>query len=468
MNKIIVTILSVILIILSYKGLILYTESKLIYTIFTFVYFILLFSALYKPTSYSYVFLSIFLFLGMWLKLTLHLIFDYGYVEPIGSFYTLDARMNSVLIVAIIGALGVISSNLVYRILKFKSTIYIYENYICKQSLFYRFYDTYRLYVYITILLTVLILVYLNITYQIQLSGLVPKTILIYPFNAIVYWVIGIGFSLLLVVLFSLDIKFKNKFQVRYLMFLAVIMAITSIGLLSRGQYVFVIGSVTVFLLFNYRNLNNISIVKLVIFVFFADVLYLLVIESVGILRAYYFSGVSFSGVSFSGVSFSGVSFSGALNKILHLAVDRWVGLEGLMSVTSYEHRSYELFYNALTAKAEIGKIDIYQYISNAHYKDMDNTKFAFATIPGSMAFLYYTDSLLVVYFGIFVLSLLMIILEYYLYLWYKSALLVAVIGMYLANTVAQLGLMPINFLKSMFFTFSFLLIFKLIKIKKV
>jgi len=66
------------------------------------------------------------------------------------------------------------------------------------------------------------------------------------------------------------------------------------------------------------------------------------------------------------------------------------------------------------------------------------------------------------------VFSLVMLLLEYYLYLWYKSALLVSAIGMYLANAVAQFGLMPINFLKSMFFTFSFLLIFKLIKIKKV
>ena len=118
--------------------------------------------------------------------------------------------------------------------------------------------------------------------------------------------------------------------------------------------------------------------------------------------------------------------------------------------------------------KAEIGKVDIYQYISNAHYKDMDNTKYSFATIPGATAFLYYTGSIVFVFAGMFLLSFIILIIEHYLYLWYKSPLITSVIGIYLANAIAQLGLTPVNFLKFIFFTFSFLLLFKLIKFKKV
>jgi len=80
MSKYSLMFLYTILSVLYAYGLTIYSESKVLYTIFTLVYFSLLFSALYKPISYSYVFLSIFLFLGMWLKLTLHLIFDYRYV----------------------------------------------------------------------------------------------------------------------------------------------------------------------------------------------------------------------------------------------------------------------------------------------------------------------------------------------------------------------------------------------------
>lgn len=462
MSKYSLMFLYTILSVLYAYGLTIYSESKVLYTIFTLVYFSLLFSALYKPISYSYVFLSIFLFLGMWLKLTLHLIFDYRYVEPIGAFYTANARMDSVLLIAIIGAIGVISSSIIYRLTKLKSTIYIYENYIFKKPIIYKFYDTYRIYIYIIILFITLMLVYLNIVYQIQLTGIVPKTILIYPLNAIISWTIGTGLSVLLLVLFSLDVKFKNALEIKYLVFFAFIVAITSIGLLSRGQYVFMLGAIIVFLLFNYNSLNNLSMKKLLIYISSVAFLYIFVIHNVSLLRGYYFSDISIQS------SIQGFSIPESLHKILRLAVDRWIGLEGLMAVSSYEHKSFELFLNALKTKATIGKIDIYQYISNAHYKDMDNMKFAFATIPGSMAFFYYTGSLLFVYFGMLVFSLVMLLLEYYLYLWYKSALLVSAIGMYLANAVAQFGLMPINFLKSMFFTFSFLLIFKLIKIKKV
>ena len=487
MSKYSLMFLYTILSVLYAYGLTIYSESKVLYTIFTLVYFSLLFSALYKPISYSYVFLSIFLFLGMWLKLTLHLIFDYRYVEPIGAFYTANARMDSVLLIAIIGAIGVISSSIIYRLTKLKSTIYIYENYIFKKPIIYKFYDTYRIYIYIIILFITLMLVYLNIVYQIQLTGIVPKTILIYPLNAIISWTIGTGLSVLLLVLFSLDVKFKNALEIKYLVFFAFIVAITSIGLLSRGQYVFMLGAIIVFLLFNYNSLNNLSMKKLLIYISSVAFLYIFVIHNVSLLRGYYFSDISIqssiqgfsipessipeSSIPESSIqesSIQGFSIPESLHKILRLAVDRWIGLEGLMAVSSYEHKSFELFLNALKTKATIGKIDIYQYISNAHYKDMDNMKFAFATIPGSMAFFYYTGSLLFVYFGMLVFSLVMLLLEYYLYLWYKSALLVSAIGMYLANAVAQFGLMPINFLKSMFFTFSFLLIFKLIKIKKV
>jgi len=163
MSKYSLMFLYTILSVLYAYGLTIYSESKVLYTIFTLVYFSLLFSALYKPISYSYVFLSIFLFLGMWLKLTLHLIFDYRYVEPIGAFYTANARMDSVLLIAIIGAIGVISSSIIYRLTKLKSTIYIYENYIFKKPIIYKFYDTYRIYIYIIILFITLMLVYLNI-----------------------------------------------------------------------------------------------------------------------------------------------------------------------------------------------------------------------------------------------------------------------------------------------------------------
>ena len=134
------------------------------------------------------------------------------------------------------------------------------------------------------------------------------------------------------------------------------------------------------------------------------------------------------------------------------------------MAVVSYPDKGTGLFVDALTRKAEIGNIDIYQYISNAHYKDMNNMKFSFATIPGVMAFLFYTGSFLFVFIGMFIISSLMVAIEYIVYNWLKCSLIAAIIGIYLANVVARFGLMPINLLKSLFFLFSFLTLIKFIK----
>jgi len=448
----------IVLIILFFYTLNIYDGSKTIYTSFTLIYFILFYVALLKPISYSYLYLGVFLFLGMWLKLTLHTILQYAYVEPVGMFYVHETSMDSVLLISMIGAIGVLASYIMFKYLKIKPTIYLKENSITTKPYLYQIYSNYKMWFLIAILVSSIILCYINIIYEIQLSGIVPKTILIYPFNAIISWVIGVGFSILMIVLISMDIKYQNRVDMRSLYVLVLISAITSIGILSRGQYVFILGSVIVFLIFNYKYIKNINFFKLIIFVLVALFIYLFVIDSVTVLRNYFFSGASLSGAS----------LSGAFLKIMHLGVDRWIGLEGIMSVEAYEHKSFKLFFDALFVKPKIGAIDIYQYISNAHYKDMDNTKFAFATIPGAIAFLYYSGSYIFVFVGMFVLTSFMLLLEYLVYNWYKSALLASFLGIYFANIVAQFGLSPVNILKSMFFTFSFLIIVKLLKIKKV
>lgn len=440
------------------KALFLYEESKLIYSLFSLTYCGLLFSAVYKPQSYTYLYLTIVLFLGMWLKLTLHLIFKYPYVEPVGSFYNSNCAMDSVLTVSIIGAFAVILSNIVYRNLKLSSTIYIYKGIKFDKPLFYEIYKKYELLLYTLIFILCITLVSVNISYGIQLSGLVPETILPFKLNAIIYWVLGTGFSLLLFVLFTLDIKFENRLELKYLILFIVIVALTSIGLLSRGQFIFMIGSLIVFLFMNLDRLNNFTPLKLLLLIITAAFFYIIVISTVTNLRDFYFS---------NNIS-NAANISGSLKTILSLAADRWIGLEGLMAVCSYEQKSFDLFYQSLTAKAQIGYIDIYQYIANAHYKDMDNNKFAFATIPGVMAFLYYTGSKVFVFAILFALTMFVLILEYMIYKWYKSALITSFIGIYFANAIAQFGLTPVNFLKSMFFTFSFLLLFKLIKLKKI
>lgn len=206
-------------------------------------------------------------------------------------------------------------------------------------------------------------------------------------------------------------------------------------------------------------------------FLLFSAVLYLFVIYNVSILRDRLYNEKlmeqEIQQIQMQQIQMQQIQILGILNKILNLAGDRWLGLEGVMAVSSYDKLNFELLKNSLIEKSQLGKINIYQYISNSHYKDMDNNKFSFGTIPGPIAFLYYSGSLIIVFFGMFLFTILLFFLELLVNYFYKSAILVSYLGIYFANIVAQFGILPINTLKSMFFTFSFLIFLKLFEIKK-
>ncbi len=463
MNKKIVLLLSLLWFILFANGLIAYSESKLIYTLFSFAFLLLLISALYKTIAYSYLFLVVLLWFGIWLKLTIHLIFDYSYIEPIGSFYTSNTSMDDVLIVAMTGSFGVLLANLFYRLFKLKSTINLYKN-GGRPPVFFNWYEQHKLYVFTVILIITIVVSISNVIFGIQVTGIVPKTILLYPLNALIYWMVAMGFTLLIATLISWDVRFKKELSMKDLVFYVFVAAIASVGILSRGQYVFMVGSLIVFLLLHYQLYKNFNLLKVAFFILFAGFVYFFVIYSTTTLREYYYSGEMISGGSILGGSILGGAISRTFHTFCGLLVDRWVGLEGLMSVTSYPDKNIEFFYTALTTPSKIGHIDIYQYISNAHYKDMDQTKYAFATIPGAMAFLYYSGSMWFVFIGMLLLSGITLFIEYIVYVWLRSSLLAAIIGIYLANGVAQFGLTPINLLKSLFLVFSFFAFIEFIK----
>lgn len=458
-----IIISSLIWLVLFVYGIFTYNESKIIYFIFSFVYLILLISALYKTITYSYLFLTIMLWLGLWLKLTLHLIFNYPYIEPIGSFYSMDTKMDDVLIIATLGGVGTVLARLLYSFYIFKVTTKIRNNYQ-KNIFLYTLYKKYKVYIFSCLLFITISLSILNIIFNIQLSGMVPGTILIYPFNAIIYWLLNFGIVLFIAILISWNIRFEKELLFRYLFFYMIISAITSIALLSRGQYIFMTGSVLVFLLINCQKYNNINLRNIILFSFLILLVYVFIIQAVTYLREYYFSGLIVSEAAFTETLFSELALTETYRLILRLAVDRWVGLEGLMAVVSYPDKSLDLFFNALSSKAKIGEIDVYQYISNAHYKDMNNMKFTFATIPGIIAFLFYTGSSVFVLIGMFIMSMIMMLIEYSIYKYFKYSLISAIVGIHLANIICQFGLMPINILKSLFFLFSFLTFIRLLE----
>jgi len=168
-------------------GVIHYAGSCLIYTMFSVVFLTMLISGFYRKASYGYLFLVVFLWLGFWLKLTVHAIFNYSFGEPFGSFNGTAAAWDEVLWVAIVASMGVVMGRILYRLAGGKSTILIPEGSAGAPV----WYPMIRKWLWLSLLAAVVGLASLNIALGIQQSGLVPRTILPWPLNAVIYWMLG-------------------------------------------------------------------------------------------------------------------------------------------------------------------------------------------------------------------------------------------------------------------------------------
>ncbi|PKM92590.1 MAG: hypothetical protein CVU80_02555, partial [Elusimicrobia bacterium HGW-Elusimicrobia-4] len=145
---------------------------------------------------------------------------------------------------------------------------------------------------------------------------------------------------------------------------------------------------------------------------------------------------------------------SGFFERIIQLGVDRWIGLEGVMAIRSYSEKGGAIFLKAMTEKRELGKVTLYQEVCKSSYRYTDTSKWQFASLPGAVAFLYYSGSLWVVMLGMVVFSLLVLLIEHVVDMLTDNPLLCSLIGFGVANSVAQFGLSPLTDLPYFFMIF--------------
>jgi len=134
---------------------------------------------------------------------------------------------------------------------------------------------------------------------------------------------------------------------------------------------------------------------------------------------------------------------TGLITRVAALAVDRWIGMEGVMAISAYPGKSAELFKTALTERSGLGEVPLYQRVCQSIYQALDLTKFQFASLPGAAAFFYYSGSLLFVFAGMLGLALAALWGEHLVSYLTGNAILCALVGMNAANAIAQLGVVP-------------------------
>jgi hypothetical protein len=126
------------------------------------------------------------------------------------------------------------------------------------------------------------------------------------------------------------------------------------------------------------------------------------------------------------------------LRQVTRLFVDRWIGLEGVLAVSSYRALGYDLLAQAVRENQRTGNDSLYQAISNSPYKA--SQRFTFLTLPGLVGVLFYSGSLAAVFTGTLLVTLLIVGTELIAFRITSNPLLCSMIAMGMANVACQMN----------------------------
>src|SRR5450830_160512 len=212
------------------QGALHYQGQLYVYAAFSVVFLGLFLSGVHRPPSFGYMYFTIFLWLGFWLKLVLHLWLKYEYIEPIGFFISSGPAWDHVLTISMSGAFGVLIARYICSFLHAGSAavaLTVPAWYLPRRRLLWT-----------VLLVGTVVLGVLNVVLGIQLIGLVPRTILHWPLNALISWLLNLGLGTAVVTLAWWDIASRKNvtFPMYGILFEALF---SGVSILSRGTFLY-------------------------------------------------------------------------------------------------------------------------------------------------------------------------------------------------------------------------------------
>lgn len=414
---------------------------------------------LFKEDGSKFLYLfGLLVVLGCWFKYSIYIIFPkIDFPEPIGNFILGSSQETTVLWVSIIGNCGIFCAQLLNAFFaKRLMGSRLKEIILTKRAV---------LAALIVLLLTTLTAL-INLKYNILLFALKPDVQLPFKGNVIFFLLMTRGLPFLFLFLCL------RKFNLIYISLGALLFTISSVGVLSR-MGIFIYFFVIFFLVIRELPKWNIKSALMnicALAVIFAVATYLNVSLSTGA-REYFFkqSKAKESFESNNEVSMNAIlessNESNNLKIIKHLALGRWIGVEGIMAVNAYPNKGFKLIFEALSEKSYDGN-SFYSTISSKGLVSSNHSKIVATSVPGPIAFFYYSSSYLLIFSAIFIASIFYLSLEHLLFFLFPNLVApVSFLIIVLTLDFYQFGIAPIAFSKYLGFTIvSSLLFFIFIK----
>lgn len=412
--------------------------SSYTYLIFSISFTSLLCFMLKKRISSGYAFFVAALWIGYWLKLSMHIINPtLPWMEPTGLFDFTKAAWDQVAFISSVGSLGVLTGGFIHLLVLKKTSFIIKVNKktVASTNIWW-----------LAGLFTIIAVVVLNESFHIVHASIPPVHMgLPFHLQGLFGWCVGGGVFLVLMIPFYQSV-FAGHF-IRATVFLILASVLIGVSIFSRGTVVF--QSIIIFVaLFVYHDLLPKITLKqglISLMIVITGVLLSATISQTR--REIFIASVQPASVQPASVQLASAqpasvqpTFSKySLFLLLKLPIERWIGLEGVMAISAHPIKSNKLLWSAIEERRAIGSLDTYTR-DIALSSSKDTKTIMYATPPGVFSFWYYSGSLLIVFLASTLLTLIMVSIESILLISSDNPFLSSAVGVGIALQMIHMG----------------------------
>jgi hypothetical protein len=416
------------------------------YILFSVLLNLLLFLGFSPGRIFFDTFIGLFFWLGFWLKFTFRVVFMDGvFNEAVGNFVFNGPQCDLVLLVVSCG----ISGLLLARFLRQKY-FFSYEKLPQNQTFeaLFGLYKLHRKSIWLGFVVLILFVSITNIYFEIYQKGSIPRTILPFGLGGVYTWLLLFGLTSFSAVILDFELRLKKH---PYMVALICLFEslFSNMSLLSRGMVINISSLFVGVLEQTKRRPQKVEFKFKLFFAVAFCALFLISVFAVNFIRSNRFTYLGSRAGGGSGYPASKAELQTRIDitksSTKEVFIDRFVGIEGAMAVSTSPNLGWDLWKSAWEEKyLNYGTSFYDNNLITSPYINTDFTKHHFISLPGILAFFFYPGSYVFLFVSLAVLGGLASFVEFSIFkLGGANFILCSLMGQVVAYRFAHFGYVP-------------------------
>ena len=444
-----------------------YDGNKIVIFIYGILINLILINGLKKNSYFFEFFFGILLWLGFWLKLIFIInYYNYSFWEGAGRAYE-NINFNQKIIFldeTLVVSILAFSSYLLAVIVKdifFKKKIISNLEILNKNKS--KLFNKIQNILIILFIFLIIFTAFFNLDNLIYQRGMKSQSNFNFLINGTIKWVLLFGFSS--IVSFFILININDKIKLYQLSLIGIFETfLSSISYLSRGM---IFNALSIFYgLYKSNKIYGLMLKPRVFILYLITIFifFFISVSSINYLRHnfYYFNEIKNQDQDqdkdyklnvfdkelqqdrIVGKTYD--TLEKAIDEFFYLAVNRWVGIDAVLSTTANKGKNWNTFKNAFKEKYDPSKLPYYERVIQEREPATNSTSINYGiTTPGIISFLFYSGSKIFLILSFFVLTIMMLFFEKIISNKTTNLIFCALIMQQISYRLVHFGYMPLN-----------------------